>query len=181
MRKAISMTLVFCLLLPAISYGKMTDDEVVESAESVVSIWQSELDRGLDILFHHTEYNEYFCVRTFQGGAVSYDVRKTDSLVSPYKLIIVLSTFFKDNTKSPRADGPEFQGIHYGFKTADQAVQADTSADFSPISPIELKGMYAFQGGQWVLKAGDTNFKGNFLMKPKTVNFPTKLLNIKAE
>jgi hypothetical protein len=102
---------------------------------------------------------------------MGYDIKRTDSIISPYLLIVSLRTSFMDNAASPNANGhyDSFLKKTYGFKTAEEALANTKPMDFPPESTgkvggeLDLKIQYAYQKGVWVLKGGNNLFGYNFM------------------
>ncbi|MDY7000558.1 MAG: hypothetical protein SVS15_02100 [Thermodesulfobacteriota bacterium] len=159
----IFLALITILVLPGMSYAK--DEEVVlESAKEVINIWQQHLDKGIDII-NFSPKDNYWFMRRIIGGRISYDVKRTDSLVSPYKLIIYVNNIkYKENINGPGANGYYSKDLNkiYGYKSKLEALNKVSKMDFTCQGNFDFIIFYAFQDNGWVLKGGDTYFEGNF-------------------
>lgn len=86
---------------------------------------------------------------------VSYDVKVTDSLISPYSGIIKVTSLNSTNSGSSKANypnefvrsgGPPFEG----FLTAEAAWAAREPQDFDSPGTVTWEARYAYQGNKWV-------------------------------
>ena len=154
--------------LPA--FANITDETtLLSSAEKTAKAWEQLLSKGIDLASCETRggYYKYWHVMRFKyTGNVGFDIRKTDSIVSPYMLIINFETNFWDNARSPNANGhfsetPELKKW-YGFKTSEEALNNVKPIDFDKEDVINCTVYYAFQKGFWVYKGGNDYFEGNF-------------------
>jgi hypothetical protein len=149
--------------------------KLASSGEKVVEAWGKLLSNNVDLVSYDRlpdARSGYWAVRRhkFIDGSMAYDVKKTDSLVSPYMLIVSFKTLFLDNASSPNANGhyDNFLRKWFGFKTVEEALSNTKSIDFPPDPKgrvgrdLDLKVYYAYQKGIWVLKGGDRYFKFNF-------------------
>jgi len=169
------------LLMMDIAYAQVDENKLLKSAERVVSIWTSNLEEGFDLLKRvessssDKENYYYWTVRRLTLiGIPSYDVRRTDSLVSPYKLIINFRVKYEDNVSGPNVNGHYSKSLKstYGYSSAENAMKYTNPEDFVDLNPIgksspgsnvmRLSAFYAFQGDRWVLKGGSDLFVSNF-------------------
>jgi len=193
---------VFTLSLLAMSfsmmdlaYSEVDQSEILKSAERVVSLWSSKLGGGIDVL-NKVESSSYFywtVRRLTLIGTPSYDVKKTDSLVSPYKLIINFSVKYDDNTSGPNVNGHYDKSLKktYGYRSSEDAMKYTNTEDFVDINPIsktkpggnvmDLSVFYAFQGEKWVLKGGNDLFRHNFFGQENTDSLIKVLLEVPAK
>ena len=89
-------------------------------------------------------------------GSTGYDIKKTDSIISPYLLIISANARWENNSQSRRAEVPTIinKKIMVGFETEESALKNMTEDDFSICSDREtfnIQISYAYQNGKWVL------------------------------
>jgi hypothetical protein len=177
------------LLMMDIAYAQVDQSKLLKSAERVVSIWTSNLEGGFDVLKRvessslDKENYYYWTVRRLTLiGMPSYDVRRTDSLVSPYKLIINFRVKYEDNTSGPNVNGYYSKSLQktYGYSSAKNAMKYTKPEDFIDLNPIcksrpgsnvmRLSAFYAFQGDKWVLKGGSNLFESNFFGHERTAS-----------
>lgn len=177
------------LLMMDIAYAQVDQSKLLKTAERVVSIWTSNLEGGFDVLKRvessslDKENYYYWTVRRITLiGIPSYDVRRTDSLVSPYKLIINFRVKYEDNTSGPNVNGHYSKSLKstYGYSSAENAMKYTNPEDFIDLNPIyksrpgsnvmSLSAFYAFQGDKWVLKGGSDLFECNFFGQERTAS-----------
>jgi hypothetical protein len=161
---------LFILLPIETKVWAIDETKLVSSAEKVVEAWGKVLSKEVDLVSYTS--SGYWRVRRHKliDGTLSYDIKKTDSIVSPYMLIVGFKTFFMDNDSSPNAKGYYDQNLKkwYGFKTAEEALTNTNPIDFAPDITgrrgldLDLKVHYAYQKVIWVLKGGNRLFGFNF-------------------
>jgi hypothetical protein len=187
--KACAASLVVVLALASVARAADTE-KLLASAEKIAGIWEKELAKG--VLLVDNASSGYWRVRKFKlKGAVTFDVKKTDSLVSPYLLILSFSADYFDNDTGPHVNGPYGHGgVRYGYKSAADALKFTKPEDwierpsptgYSKRDPIDFQAYYAFQKGKWVLKGGSRLFEPNFMGKteiPENRWFFSKVLVI---
>jgi len=141
------LALVFALILVQHAYADSNQKNILFAAKQIVKLWQDELSGGCRFVFPFKDAT--WAVRVFKSiKNVKYDVKKTDSLVSPYVLTILADTVL-------------YQGGGY-----DSAAKAKQAKDLKPFPPgnskaREMQINYAFQDGYWVLTGGNKIFEGN--------------------
>jgi len=147
------------------------EDNVVSSAEKVVSRWEEMLSQDINLLcYHRGKAVWYVEVVHLIPGSMSFDVEKMSSIVTPYRLTVSFIINSKENLYSPNANGED----KFGFKNKEDAFNHMKENDFrffppgvstpkieSEIqsNPHELRCYYAFQKGSWVLIYGDDTFE----------------------
>lgn len=142
------------------SYAQSAGEvKIKRSAEKVVDAW-SEVFAQKHLLVSG-EGGIWCAYRSRIDGGVSYDIRKTDSIISPYLLIISGSAEWASNLESPKATRyNEMKSANFGFNTKEEAMQNVSENDFlggtKRTYRIELP--YALQEGYWVLKAPNHDF-----------------------
>ena len=158
--------LIFVIFLPNVaSSWAISEDKVVSSAEEVVSRWENLFSKDIYLLSYHEDDPVYSVqVVHLVPGSISFDVKKTDSIVTPYKLIVNFAINSKSNSDSPGADHV------FGFKNKEDALKHMKEADFRDKTltrdeqlkvqayPRKVTCYYAFQKGSWEFKGGDSNF-----------------------
>lgn len=95
---------------------------------------------------------KYSYLARYTGAGVKYDVRKTDSLVSP--LTGQISVTMKADTNEQCGNRPFLQ-THIGWRNEGEAIASSTREDcFGGRRPsFEATFTYAFQKGKWVFKS----------------------------
>lgn len=161
------ITIVFFIIFIAsvsLSWA-ISEDKLVSSAEKVVSLWQKLFSKDVILLGGSSSDNFRWATKMHLiEDSFSYDVKRTDSIVSPYQLIIN----FKINYLGTNLDSPNANGIYlsssnktYGFKTAEDALKHMNEEDLKDYSfkmVFDLQIYYALQKGSWVFKDGNENF-----------------------
>jgi hypothetical protein len=156
---------VICLLSPGCS--KPIDESVVlSSSEQIIEKWKQLMSGGLKLAEFEEGSNLWYTKRLILSGKLNYDVRKTDSLVSPYVLTLTFKVFENGNYGSPNANGySENLNQKIGFKTGDDALANVELSDFTDISTLyNIEVNYALQKGVWILESGNSDF--DILIKP---------------
>jgi len=147
------------------------EDNVVSSAEKVVSRWEEMLSQDINLLcYHRGKAVWYVEVVHLIPGSMSFDVEKMSSIVTPYRLTVSFIINSKENLYSPNANGED----KFGFKNKEDAFNHMKENDFRFFPPgvstpkieseiqyslHELRCYYAFQKGSWVLIYGDDTFE----------------------
>ena len=96
---------------------------------------------------------------------VSFDVRKTDSLLNPYIGIVSIDGIVESNDNSPQADGTFAVGPFRRlicFKTAAEAKNHLSPSDISPVlggTVYHLEAYYHFDGSGVTLAGGNQVFE----------------------
>lgn len=94
---------------------------------------------------------KYSYLAKYSGSGVKYDVRKTDSLVSPFTGQISVTVQWSTNSA---CGSIPFLRTHIGWRTeAEAAASADNDRCFLPRPPYVATFNYAFQKGKWVFKS----------------------------
>lgn len=174
MLKKLVLILCSSILCVSLAHGEVTTENIIDSAEKkVVGAWESQLSRGLTILRHieSDRYSYYDVRKLVLISVLSYDIKKTDSIVSPYKLILNFSVNYFDNTTGPKANGYHSNSTNktYGYKTSQEALGCVRASDLEKGSPMDMVVYYALQKNKWVLKGGNSLFQANILRHSKTL------------
>ena len=184
---------VFLILMLTGSLAWAVDEaQLTASSEKVVDAWAKLLSQNVDLVSYYR--NGYWSIRRHKliPGSMSYDIKKTDSIVSPYMLIVSFSTSFMDNGLSPNANGYFDKSLRkwFGFSSAEEAFAKTKLEDFPPDfrgkvgGDLDLSVRYAYQKGVWVLKGGNDWFGFNFvqhLTSKENGHYFKDLLAIPAE
>ncbi len=151
--------------------AEVNKDELISSAEKIVFSWEKMLTKGYYGLTE-TVWNEK-CSKSFAVCKIlwvkdsgAYDIKTTESIISPYELIIMFKAEdFNTNAESQHANSwcSGAPGNNWGFKSAEDAFLHIDESDFkinngSLIIDIVLK--YALQKENWILKDILWVFKG---------------------
>jgi hypothetical protein len=151
------LVVVFLLFSPSIvqvAMGSAEEAEIVSSGERLLGLWQDTLSPGYQYV--HKYKPDYYGVRKYKvvPSSFRYDIQRTNSLVSPYRLLISFSVEYSSNEKSPLANAGYYAGRQYGFKTAQQAEDNVTPGDFdeTSTSTFDFSVNYVYQDGFWVYK-----------------------------
>ncbi len=167
-QKKYGLILIVALLILAPTWSMVwSEDEtkLISSAEKVVEAWGKLFSKDVDIVSYVS--SEYWKVRRYKlvDGTLGYDIKKTDSLVSPYILIVNFKVLFMDNDSSPNARGVYAQDLKkwYGFRTAEEALNNTKPIDFATaVTDNYVKIHYAYQKGNWILRGGNRFFDFSF-------------------
>ena len=152
-RIAFSICLMFVLAIPmSSSHAKdmskaieskesmrISSEDPVKSLERIVLKFESFFGSPQLLLYKQIYHNSplfYLCKYT--GSDISYDVQKTDSLVSPYVGYIYITVVGQGNGSCGTIAG--FGGSFYGWSTAVEAIRAkDQEECFKNPLPDPLK------------------------------------------
>lgn len=150
---------LFLVLLFALHQQAHATDQkaIIADIERVAIKVQNELT-GKVILA--SGFVGFYLVRIDAVEDIRYDVRKSTSLVSPYRGIIEVTAQVTSNLKSLKAN----TSSHSGFTTAREALTAQDDSDFVRGIPGVIPDRkeyhlqkatisYSYQGGRWVLKS----------------------------
>jgi hypothetical protein len=148
------------------------EQKLIDSGEKLAAAWEQMLTKGCLIV------NEvlYWKVKKITGtpGSTKFDIKKSDSIVSPY--ILVISSVFRYHGQSPE---------RRGFKTPKEALSNIQEADFLENGiPMAMQVIYAYQKGFWVLNDGNKDFnwhiKGNMHVE-ENMHYFKNLIKVPAQ
>lgn len=126
------------IILMELSAWAADESKVVSSAEKVVKRWVELLPKKGSEAVCLIRKGGYWIVRHFNNVEVSYDVKKTDSIISPYILTISIWSSYVDNDQSPSANGYKYKDVWYGFKSEEEALShINLLKDFKKRYPVE--------------------------------------------
>ena len=183
------------LMLTGLSACTIDEEEkVLSSSEKIAASWQTMLDNGLDLV-HHGIGSCWLVSRYVIVGLVSYDVEKTDSLVSPYQLILTFKVREFHNGLGADRNGhyDKSEKKWFGFKTAEEALAHRSPDDFVDnfaeickdrpelriCKPIDCTIYYAFQKNAWVYKGGNKMFEAyinSYIRSKENIHYIQDLL-----
>jgi hypothetical protein len=163
-----------------------SEDQIVESAARAAATWEQALGSELLLLGHESVY---WVSRTRRVGPVSYDVQKTTSLVSPYKLVISFKAYALSNISGPRKNAT-VNGKPIGYTSLEAALAATSPGDFVDFlgrsgegTPITYTAFYAYRKRVWVLNGGSPAFETKFMREsalPQNSKFLTLVQQLPA-
>lgn len=161
------LVVLFCPIFNALAFN---EDDVVKSAEHVVSLWKIKSDYYDFVHVDKSAFPNYiWTIHRFfpHKDSFSYDVTKTTSLVTPYVLKISFKAKGYGNSDSSRAD-LQFGSHKLGFSTKEKAATCISDSDFNynrrtvipELSIWDLTVYYAFQKENWIFKNVGHHRKG---------------------
>lgn len=155
--KFFSIVLIMFLFCIAHTNAFAIDDtNVVASAERVIFKLKNVFSKIAYIIANNSG-NEWYNTRYFLIDEPSYDVKKTDSMVSPYMLIVNMHLVYDSNINGPNADGSDSTSKCY--KSIKDARKYNSKRDFvGGPNVTNLQIFYALQKDVWVLKGGNSAF-----------------------
>ena len=147
---AVAILLFFTSAQSASAFAEV--QEIVSSGERLMGLWQDMLSG--ECQFVHQYKPAYYGVDKYRFIAESFrfDIQRTTSLVSPYRLTISFKAEYKSNEQSPSANATSFQGQRFGFKTAAQAEANVAAGDFGEGHIFDYSIFYVYQSGFWIYK-----------------------------
>lgn len=158
-------------------YATSSTDEVVRSAEEIVTYW----DRVVSKEYTIVDGNDgvWGVYRSKSLSPLKYDIRKTDSLVSPYMLIMSFKAKWDNNYDSINANlKSEVFDNNFGFTSKEDAIKNTTEKDYMGSKPRKYDCViyYSYQKNRWVFNRSNSDFKGyineNSSVEMKNAIFP---------
>ena len=156
------------------------EEKIINSAKELVNRWNEFLSKDVSLLSYDIIDGYFYVVKPALFTPPGYDIKKTDSLVNPYKLTIKFKSIFSDNRESPNANViSKGKKKRRGFKTAEDALIHTKETDFTEKKfydsdlpkfwDMELIYVYEKVVGKpsWLLKDFNENFS-NWLADPIT-------------
>src|SRR3972149_9797950 len=123
---------IFLILMLIISPAWGVDEaQLTASGEKVAEAWGKLLSQNVDLVSYID--SSYWGIRRHKliSGSMGYDIKRTNSIVSPYMLIVSFRTSYMDNARSPNATHySKLLKRTWGFKTAEEALSNPKSIDF---------------------------------------------------
>lgn len=160
--------IISILLLSSVTIcSAISEDKIVSSAEEIVAFWENLLSNNLNIVIYNPEMNYWHVNRlVLVNRSLDFDIKKTDSIVTPYQLSIRLSFNRWHNRLSPNANSDyEYENRIRGFKTADDALANTGHSDFEEakytyVEKIsrDIAILYVLKKKTWILKGGNDHF-----------------------
>ena len=147
------------ILISSQTTHAVSEENLIVSAKKIVQQWSGLLKKD-----HSTVSGEYdtWCVyRSALIGDLSYDIQKTNSIVSPYLLIITGKAQWGSNLDSPNADNPsEVFDNNQGFTTKEKALQNVKESDFigDSVRYYDIRIYYTLREDVWTMKEPNRDF-----------------------
>jgi len=143
----------FMMLIALCSYSYAADEQkILDSAQMIVSAWQKELTNGLKVLNHHQESGDFVVWRYTLIGDIEYDVKRSDSLVKPYELLIMFTANVEDNSVATS-----------GVSSKNEVLARVSDRDFSGAHPWDFVVHYGLRTDTWSIVNSNKYF--GYLMK----------------
>jgi hypothetical protein len=168
LKRIIATVIISILLLYSGTIcGAIYEERIVSSAEEIVAFWENLLSNNLSIVIYNPELKYWHVNRlVLVNRSLDFDIKKTDSIVTPYQLTIRLSFNRWHNRHSPNANSDyEYENRVRGFKTADDAMASTGNSDFeeAKYTYVELISrkltiLYVLKNKTWILKGGNDHF-----------------------
>ncbi len=168
LKRIIATVIISILLLSSGTIcGAISEKKIVSSAEEIVAFWRNLLSNNLSIVIYNPEMKYWHVNRlVLVNRSLDFDIKKTDSIVTPYQLTIRLSFNRWHNQHSPNANSDyEYENRIRGFKTADDALANTGNSDFeeAKYTYVELISrnmaiLYVLKNKTWILKGGNDHF-----------------------
>ena len=163
-RIALAGLVISVALLPASAQQAPADANVAATMTRIGSLWQQAVRDGK--WWQSDFFGGAFALDRFaQNDSVSYDVRKTDSLLTPFLGIVTIDGSVETNSTSPVADGAFDQYVNHRnicFKNAAEAWAHVNASDISPGNdgrPYHFEIYYRFDGDGATLTGGNEVYK----------------------
>ena len=97
----ISILLVFNLAICRAN----SEEKIISSAEEIAALWENLLSKKLNILIYNPEMHYWHAHRiVLVNKSFNINIKKTDSIVTPYQLMIRFSFNKWHNRLSPEAN-----------------------------------------------------------------------------
>jgi len=169
LKRIIAAVIISILLLFSVTIcGAIAEEKIVSSAEEIVTFWEDLLSDKLDIVIYNTEMDYWYVNRIVMvNQSFDFEIINTDSIATPYQLIITLSFNRWHNRFSPNANSNYgYENRIWGFKSAEDAL-ANTGksyfeeAEYSTMEKISRKMamVYVLKKEAWILEGGNDLFE----------------------
>ena len=151
------------------NYSFASDKELlISSGKRIFLTWENMLSKGYIDVSQDKGGGWRAGKHLWFPGSGSYDIKKSDSIVSPYILILKFKTrYFGTNGFSPNANGPYYKYFKrkYGFNTAEEALANCSDNNFVDQDGMPAKEhvydimlSYLYQDGSWIIGKGNKDF-----------------------
>jgi hypothetical protein len=144
--------------------GSATEDEVIASFERMVKKYQQFFSEPR-LCYNKQKFSKsptgfFYNSKKFMAlGNASYDIKKTDSLISPYTgyILMTLKEWTAKKCGNIKITSPIPALSIFGFDTLEAVKQAaanESCFELDDIVPVEeVRFNFAFQSGKWVWKS----------------------------
>ena len=145
-----------------------SEEKIISSAEEIAALWENLLSKKLNILIYNSEMHYWYAHRIVPiNKSFNFNIKKTDSIVTPYQLIISFSFNRWHNRLSPEANSDYIdENRIIGFKTANDALANVGNSDFeeaeySYVEKIsrQMTMTYVLKKKVWILESGNDLFE----------------------
>ncbi len=160
----ISILLLFNLAI----CGANSEEKFISAAEEIAAIWEDLLSNKLNILLYNPTMHYWHVHQiVLVNKSFNFNIKKTDSIVSPYQLIIRFSFNRWHNRLSHKANSDyEYENHIIGFRTPDDALANIGNSDFkeaeySYVEKIsrQMRMTYVLKKKVWILEGGNDLFE----------------------
>lgn len=164
------------------------------AGDSILSAWETMLSKGYLEVSQDKRGGWKATKHLWVPGSGSFDISKSDSIESPYVLIIKFKTkHCGSNFFSPNANGPYYQVFDRkcGFVSVEEALANCQDNDFVDYNNqphagnvYDIMVNYLYQNGSWIISQGNDNFMiffGDGLKNNLNREYFRDLLTIKAK
>jgi hypothetical protein len=173
---------IYFIFLPAIFLATpsaaQTNDQLVGAFKAIAGSWQTLIQKQTPIL-KPCANGKWEAIRLSPNSTVSFDLKKTDSLVSPYVGIIRIFGTVEENEKSSHANGFQMKDLDRApadlvrdpektvtvcFQTPEQALADPEFRDWiRNAAEREYIANHNFNEGSFVLSGGNQIFENLIL------------------
>ena len=152
------ITVLSTVMITNLYAWAIDESKVAASAEKIAKSWEELLPKKKDKVAVYNGFDKYWKVREFKSTSVKFDVQKTDSIISPYLLIVSIEVGYYENDCSLNANAYKIGKWQYysykddavietnvfrGFKTKEEALShTDLSEDYCPLDKKDPKASY---------------------------------------
>lgn len=152
-KKIVFIILCFFILLGVTKAFAQEEQKVISLFEKEVAKFEKFFSSNPKLLlkspFSNSPTGYVFYYQKFDDYKISYDVRKSDSLVSPYMGYITLS--YLETSSKNCGDNQSYSNKYFTTIEAVRKIKEDESC-YKPLIGTSVKFIFAFQKKQWVYK-----------------------------
>ena len=149
--------MIFGIVYPACA---IDEDRLITSAGKVEKSWKLFFS---DKFIYAINFGEYWVAeKVYYKNSFSFDIRRTNSIVSPYKLIFSFKAHSCQNGASPKANGKYYDVAKkwFGYKRAKEALANTSEKDFGNGDIDTYSGQYTYTKGSWIKNWGRAESAG---------------------
>jgi len=155
MKKLMGIVATFFIILTSNAYCEDNQQKAISLFEKKVALFEEFYGKS-PVILEKQSYSEsptgyIFFYNKYELINIAYDIRKTDSLVSPYSAYIDVNYSFEESMKCGDVSGSEdkyFSTLDIARKNGNNNICYKPSS----ISPETVRFYFAFQKGKWVFK-----------------------------